>query len=38
VRTIDASFLGFTGTNVVEQVPEAGATVRRGDAIELYLD
>ena len=38
VRTIDASFLGFTGTNVVEQVPEAGATVRRGDPIELYLD
>lgn len=38
VRTIDASFLGFTGTNVVEQVPDAGATVHRGDAIELYLD
>jgi eukaryotic-like serine/threonine-protein kinase len=38
VRTIDASFLGFTGTNVVEQVPDAGTTVRRGDAIELYLD
>ena len=38
VRTIDASFLGFTGTNVVDQVPEAGTTVRRGDAIELYLD
>jgi serine/threonine-protein kinase len=38
VRTIDASFLGFTGTNVVDQVPDAGTTVRRGDAIELYLD
>jgi beta-lactam-binding protein with PASTA domain len=38
VRTIDASFLGFTGTNVVNQDPDAGATVRRGDAISLYLD
>jgi serine/threonine-protein kinase len=38
VRTIDASFLGFTGTNVVDQDPDAGATVHRGDAISLYLD
>jgi eukaryotic-like serine/threonine-protein kinase len=38
VRTIDVSFLGFTGNTVVRQSPAAGRSVRPGDVVRLYLD
>jgi beta-lactam-binding protein with PASTA domain/tRNA A-37 threonylcarbamoyl transferase component Bud32 len=38
VQTEDVSILGFTGTNVVLQKPSAGASVRPGDTVVLYLD
>jgi serine/threonine-protein kinase len=38
VRTIDVSFLGFTGSTVVRQSPAAGSPVQTGDVVRLYLD